>query len=159
MGTVALAITGCSRKVYVPVESVSTDTLRIVSHDSVKVTKRLAPVSIVLPQYHGERATRDSTSVLENGLYRSTASLHGGMLTHTLESLPGAKVEGLATVHDTIRIFVKDKEHKRYNGEPKVAYRPKELTWLEKGAAWTGYVVWGVIAVILVYLGIRWKLR
>lgn len=155
----ALALVGCSHNVYVPVETVSTDTLRIVSHDTVKVTERLAPVSISLPHYHKERTTQDSVSILENGLYRSTASLHDGTLTHTMESLPGAKVEGHVAVHDTVRVLVKGKDHKRYNEKPKVICKTKELGWLEKKAMQTGYVAWGAIVVALCWLVIRWRLK
>ena len=107
----AVIFSACSHTVYVPVESVNTDTLHIVSHDTIKVTERLTPVSLVLPEYYQERVTKDSVSILENSLYRSTASLHNGRLTHILESIPGAKVDGLTTVHDTIRITISGKEH------------------------------------------------
>ena len=113
----AVIFSACSHAVYVPVESVSTDTLHVVSHDTIKVTERLTPVSFVLPEFYQERVTKDSVSVLKNALYRSTASLHNGRLTHILESIPGAKVDGLTTVHDTIRITISGSEHKQYQGK------------------------------------------
>lgn len=155
----ALACAGCSRKVYVPVENVSHDTLRVVSHDTVKITEHLVPVSLLLPEYYKQQVTRDTSSVLENGLYRSVASLHDGMLTHTLESLPGAVIEGKAAVHDTIRITTHDKEYKHYREKPKVVYKEKEFSWVEKVAMKTGFVAFCLALIWVVYFVVRWKLK
>ena len=154
-----LACAGCSRKVYVPVENVSRDTLRVVSHDTVKIIGRLVPVSLPLPEYYKQQVTRDTSSVLENGLYRSVASLHDGMLIHTLENLPGAAIEGMAAVHDTIRITTRDKEHKHYREKPKVVYKEKELSWVEKAAMKTGFVTFCLALISVVYFVVRWKLK
>ncbi len=144
---------------YVPMENVSRDTLRIVSHDTVKITERLVPVSLPLPEYYKQQVTRDTSSVLENGLYRSVASLHDGMLTHTLENLPGAAIEGMAAVHDTIRITTHAKEHKHYRENPKVVYKEKELSWIEKAAMKTGFVTFCLALISVVYFVVRWKLK
>lgn len=144
---------------YVPVENVSRDTLRIVSHDTVKITGRLVPVSLPLPEFYKQQVTHDTSSVLENGLYRSMASFHDGMLTHTLESLPGAVIEGKAAVHDTIRITTHDKEHKHYREKPKVVYKEKELSWIEKAAMKTGFVAFCLALISVVYFVVRWKLK
>ena len=144
---------------YVPVENVSRDTLRVVSHDTVKITGRLVPVSLPLPEYYKQQVTRDTSSVLENGLYRSVASLHDGMLTHTLESLPGAVIEGKAAVHDTIRITTHDKEYKHYREKPKVVYKEKEFSWVEKVAMKTGFVAFCLALIWVVYFVVRWKLK
>lgn len=154
-----LACAGCSRKVYVPVENVSRDTLRVVSHDTVKITGHLVPVSLPLPEYYKQQVTRDTSSVLENGLYRSVASLHDGMLIHTLENLPGAAIEGKAAVHDTIRITTHDKEHKHYREKPKIVYKEKELSWIEKAAMKTGFVAFCLALISVVYFVVRWKLK
>ena len=155
----AVIFSACSHTVYVPVESVSTDTLHLVSHDTVRVTERLTPVSLMLPEYYQERVTKDSVSVLKNALYRSTASLHNGRLTHILESIPGAKVDGLTTVHDTIRITVSGKEHKQYKEKPKIIYKEKELSWIEKCAMKTGFCTFGVVLMLAIYLILKCKLR
>nr|DAY14506.1 MAG TPA: hypothetical protein [Caudoviricetes sp.] len=155
----AFLFSACSHKVYVPIESVSTDTLHVVSHDTIRVTERLAPVSLLLPEYHQERATKDSVSVLQNALYRSTARIHNGILTHILESLPGAKVEGLTAVHDTIRITIHDKDHKQYKEKPKIVYKEKELSWIQKRAMETGFITFGVLVILALYFVIRWKLK
>ena len=144
---------------YVPVENVSRDTFRIVSHDTMKITGRLVPVSLPLPEYYKQQVTRDTSSVLKNGLYRSVASLHDGMLIHTLENLPGAAIEGMAVVHDTIRITTHDKEHKHYRENPKVVYKEKELSWVEKAAMKTGFVVFCLALISVVYFVVRWKLK
>lgn len=155
----AFACAGCSHKVYMPMENVSRDTLRIVSRDTVKITERLVPVSLPLPEYYKQQVTRDTSSVLENGLYRSVASFHDGMLTHTLENLPGAVIEGKAAVHDTIRITTRDKEHKYYREKPKVVYKEKELSWVEKAAMKTGFVAFCLALISVVYFIVRWKLK
>ena len=142
-----------------PVENVSRDTLRIVSHDTVKITGRLVPVSLPLPEFYKQQVTHDTSSVLENGLYRSMASFHDGMLTHTLESLPGAVIEGKAAVHDTIRITTHDKEHKHYREKPKVVYKEKELSWVEKATMKTGFVAFCLALISIVYFVVRWKLK
>ena len=155
----AVIFSACSHKIYVPVESVSTDTLHVASHDTIRVTERLAPVSLQLPEYHQERATKDSVSVLQNALYRSTARIHNGVLTHILENLPGAKVEGLTAVHDTIRITIHDKDHKQYKEKPKIVYKEKELSWIQKRAMETGFIAFGVLVLLALYFVIRWKLK
>lgn len=155
----AVLFSACSHKVYVPVESISTDTLHLVSHDTVRVTERLTPVSLVLPEYYRERVTKDSVSVLGNALYRSKVSLHDGVLTHILESIPGAKVDGLTTVHDTIRITISGSEHKQYKEKPKIIYKEKELSWIEKCAMKTGFCTFGVVLMLAIYLIVKWKLR
>ena len=155
----AVIFSACSHKIYVPVESVSTDTLHVASHDTIRVTERLAPVSLQLPEYHQERATKDSVSVLQNALYRSTARIHNGVLTHILENLPGAKVEGLTAVHDTIRITIHDKDHKQYKEKPKIIYKEKELSWIQKRAMETGFIAFGVLVLLALYFVIRWKLK
>ena len=144
---------------YVPVENVSRDTFRIVSHDTMKITGRLVPVSLPLPEYYKQQVTRDTSSVLENGLYRSVASLHDGMLIHTFENLPGAAIEGMAVVHDTIRITTHDKEHKHYREKPKVVYKEKELSWIEKAAMKTGFVAFCLALIWVVYFVVRWRLK
>ena len=121
--------------------------------------QRLVPVSLPLPEYHKQQVTRDTSSVLENGLYRSVASFHDGMLTHTLENLPGAAVEGKGAVHDTIRITTRDKEHKHYREKPKVVYKEKELSWVEKAAMKTGFVAFCLALISIVYFVVRWKLK
>lgn len=155
----AFLFSACSHKVYVPVESISTDTLHVVSYDTIRVTERLAPVSLLLPEYHQECATEDSVSVLQNALYRSTARIHNGVLTHILESLPGAEIKGLTTVRDTTHITIHDKDHKQYKEKPKIIYKEKNLKWIEKRAMETGFVAFGVLVMLALYFVIRWKLK
>ena len=155
----AFLFSACSHKVYVPVESISTDTLHVVSYDTIRVSERLAPVSLQLPEYHQERATKDSVSVLQNALYRSTARIHNGVLTHILESLPGAAIKGLTTVRDTTHITIHDKDHKQYKEKPKIVYKEQELSWIQKRAMETGFVAFGVLVVLALYFVIRWKLK
>lgn len=155
----AFLFSACSHKVYVPIESISTDTLHVVSYDTIRVSERLAPVSVQLPEYHQERATKDSVSVLQNALYRSTARIHNGVLTHILESLPGAEIKGLTTVYDTTHITIHDKDHKQYKEKPKIVYKEKELSWIQKRAMETGFLAFGILMMLALCFVIRWKLK
>lgn len=79
------------------------DTAITETHDTTRITQKLVPVEIVVPEAKLERTTKDTTSVLETDLYKSTAAWANGVLTHTLEAKPGAKLKGQAEVTDTTK--------------------------------------------------------
>ena len=83
------------------------DTAITETHDTTRITQKLVPVEIAVPEAKLERTTKDTTSVLETDLYRSTATWANGVLTHTLEAKPGAKLKGQATATDTTKISKK----------------------------------------------------
>ncbi len=157
----AAILIGCSRKVYLPIETVRTDTLVVETHDTLKVNQRLVAVSVPLPETRLERTTRDTTSTLQNGLYRSTASLRGGMLYHLLETLPGARVTGQATVADTTRATGAMRKEKSNTAQKKTVTVEveKKLTMVQQVALWTGYVIWSVTMVLLTGAGVYWIIK
>lgn len=157
----AAILMGCSRKVFLPIETVRTDTLVVETHDTLKVTQRPVTVNVPLPETHLERTTRDTTSTLENTLYRSTASLRDGMLYHTLETLPEATVTGQATLADTTRT-TGTKQMKRSNAAQKktvIVEVEKKLTMVQQVALWTGYVIWTVVLTTLTGFGGYWLIK
>lgn len=157
----AAILMGCSRKVYLPIETVRTDTLRVETHDTLKVNQRPMTVSIALPQTHMERTTGDTTSTLQNGLYRSTAVIRNGLLYHSLETLPGATVTGQVTVADTTRTTgTKQLEKSNTTRKKTVTVEvEKKLTMVQQVALWTGYVIWSVVMVLLTGVGIYWLIK
>lgn len=79
------------------------DTVRV---DSVVIRDRIVPIEVQLPgttQYVEVNISHDTTSVLEDGLYRSTATVRDGKLLHSLATKPGAKLTAKAHVQDTLR--------------------------------------------------------
>lgn len=59
------------------------DTAITETHDTTRITQKLVPVEIAVPEAKLERTTKDTTSVLETDLYKSTATWANGVLTHT----------------------------------------------------------------------------
>jgi hypothetical protein len=148
-------LTGCSRKVYLPIETVRTDTLKVETHDTLKVNQRPMTVSVTLPQTHLERTTRDTTSTLQNGLYRSTAAIRNGLLYHSMETMPGATVIGQVTVADTTRTTGTKQLEKSSTAQKKTVTVEveKKLTMAQQVALWTGYAVWTAVLMTLVGFG------
>ena len=79
------------------------DTVRV---DSVVIRDRVVPIEVQLPgstQCVEINISHDTTSVLEDGLYRSTATVSGGKLMHSLATKKGASLKAKAHVQDTLR--------------------------------------------------------
>ena len=159
--TFAAILMGCSRKVYPPIETVRTDTLVVETHDTLKVNQRPVAVSVPLPETRLERTTRDTTSTLQNGLYRSVAGRRNGMLFHLLESLPGARLEGTAVMADTTRTADRNQTRKSDSSQKKTVTVEVErkLTLIQTVALGTGYVVWSVVLALLTGIGIYWMVK
>ena len=87
-----VVFSGCTRKVYVPVDRTRTVTETLV--DTVVEIRLERMADTVTVEAYG----RDTSSYLSDGLYYSHASWQGGMLGHSLGTLPGAKVS------DTLQI-------------------------------------------------------
>lgn len=87
------------------------DTVTVTRHDTVRVDSvivrdRVVPIEVQLPgstQYVEVNISHDTTSVLEDGLYRSTATVSGGRLLHSLATKKGASLTAKAHVQDTLR--------------------------------------------------------
>lgn len=111
--TIAMLMVGCATKKKTvtdtatnsettKVEQVNDSTI-VETHDTTKITQRLVPTEVDVPAAHMERTTNDTTSVLETDLYKSMASWKDGILHHTLDAKPGAKVKGKVVVTDTTK--------------------------------------------------------
>ncbi len=152
---------GCSRKVYIPVETVRADTVRVETHDTVRVIQREVSVSLALPDSRMERMTQDTSDTLSNGLYRSVAGIKDGMLYHLLESLPGARVDGTVVVADTTRsIHAKKMEKSNSSQKQTVTVEvEKKRSMIQTVALWTGYVIGGGVLALLVSFGIYWLIK
>lgn len=122
-----LALCGCARTTYIPVETVRAET------QIVRDTVVVAPV----PSERTEAATRDTVSRLRTSLAVSEAEVRGGVLRHTLEQRGDVpvRVQYVETVHiDTVRVpyplRVVEKEQ-----------RP--LHWWQRALMWLGGIAAG----------------
>lgn len=124
-----ILLPSCSPKIVEKIVEKEVVTERIV-HDTATVEIPIEVEKIV---------TRDTVSHLENTYAKSDASVSGGFLSHSLESIPqDIKVPVSVTVHDTT--FIKEGTY------IETEYVEKELTWWQKtklGAFW-----WLVVAVV-----------
>lgn len=89
-----VAFSGCTRRVYVPVERTTT----------VYETMRDTVVEISLKEVHDTTTVhtggKDTLSFLKNGHSYSFASIENGVLGHSLGTLPGAKVrDSIQVIH------------------------------------------------------------
>lgn len=101
---IASAVCSCKSTQYVPQKEVRIDTIRIVSHDTIKITQHSVPVSVPLPTVYLSNVTKDTVSVLNSGLYKSVASVKDGLLHHSLFTLPDAKVDAKVNATDSTTI-------------------------------------------------------
>ena len=109
---------GCTRRVYVPVER--TTTVTEILRDTV-VTLRLKQVHDTVTI---ESLGRDTTSYLENGTHFSRATWKDGKLGHSLGTLPDASVK------DTLQVkYVIVRDSIPY---PVPVEVEKKLTWWER---------------------------
>ena len=83
---------GCTRRVYVPVERTTTVT-ELVRDTVVEVRLKVVHDTVTI-EAHG----RDTTSYLENGTQFSYATWKDGRLGHSLGTLPGASVKDILQV-------------------------------------------------------------
>ena len=77
---IASAVCSCKSTQYVPQKEVRIDTIRIVSHDTIKITQHSVPVSVPLPTVYLSNVTKDTVSILNSGLYKSVASIKDGSI-------------------------------------------------------------------------------
>ena len=100
---IASAVCSCKSTQYVPTKEVRIDTIRIVSHDTVKITQHSVPVSVQVPTVYLSNTTKDTVSTLTDGLYKSVASVKDGLLHHSLFTLPNAKLDTNIQASDTLK--------------------------------------------------------
>lgn len=161
-----LLLAGCATKKKAMAETTCTtetsnveqekDSTITETHDTTKVTERLVPIEVEIPTASKERTTNDTTSVLETDLYKSTASWKDGVLHHTLEAKPGAKVKGMAAVRDTTkssstRSSSTDSKNQQYN--------TTEVTKTDTTPSWAGWLTAGIIIGIAATIAIIYRYR
>lgn len=139
------------------------DTTITETHDTTKITQRLVPIEVEIPAASKERITKDTTSVLETDLYKSTASWKDGVLHHTLEAKPGAKVKGTAAVRDTTKSSSTRNENKKTRNSSTDSKNQqdntKEVTKTETTPSWAGWLTAGIIIGIAATLAILYRYR
>lgn len=171
---VCLFLAGCVTKRKVMTETASSimetskmeqekDTTITETHDTTNITQRLVPVEVAIPPAMMERTTHDTTSVLETDLYKSTASWKDGVLHHTLEAKPGAKVNGTAAVRDTTKSSSTRNENKKTRNSSTDSKNQqdntKEVTKTETTPSWAGWLTAGIIIGIAATLAILYRYR
>lgn len=138
------------------------DTAITETHDTTRITQKLVPVEISVPEAKLERTTKDTTSVLETDLYRSTATWANGVLTHTLEAKPGAKLKGQATATDTTKISKKSsstKNTRNSSTDSKNSKKDTKQTTKTTQASWDFWLGVGIIIGICATIAIIWIWR
>ena len=101
---IASAVCSCNTTKFAPTKEVRIDTIRIVSHDTIKITHHSVPVSVPLPIVYLSNVTKDTMSTLTDGLYKSVAGIKDGLLYHSLYTLPNAKLDTNIQASDTLKI-------------------------------------------------------
>lgn len=141
------------------------DTTITETHDTTKITQRLVPIEVEIPAASKERITKDTTSVLETDLYKSTATWSNGQLHHTLEAKPGAKVKGETTVTDTTKSSSKNQVNKNTRNSSSDSKNQQKDTQQEtkttQQASWSAWLTAGIIIGTTATIAIiwRWKKR
>lgn len=134
------------------------DTAITETYDTTRITQKLVPVEIAVPESKLERTTKDTTSVLETDLYRSTATWANGVLTHTLEAKPGAKLKGQATATDTTKISKKSSSTKNSRNSSTDSRNSQQTTKTTQ-ASWDIWLGAGIIIGIGATIAIIWIWR
>lgn len=137
----SLIMTGCARKTFTHMETVHdtltvtrTDTVTYHRTDTVRIIQRIVDVAVDVPTSNLYRETKDTVSVLDNGFYKSVARIVNGTLSHSLQSVDGAKIQGKAAVADTVTISKELTAEKsadntlRSKSADKYVYREKQLS-------------------------------
>ena len=171
---VCLFLAGCVTKRKVMTETASSimetskmeqekDTTITETHDTTKIAQRLVPFEVAIPPAMMERTTKDTTSVLETDLFKSTATWSNGNLTHTLEVKPGAKVKGQTAVTDTTKSSSKNTTSKNTTNSSTDAKSKLNDTKNEAKpttqASWRTWQTAGIIIGVATTIAIIWRWR
>ena len=170
--SIACLLAGCATKKKAMTETATEqettkveqvkDTTITETNDTTRITQKLVPVEISVPEAKLERTTKDTTSVLETDLYRSTATWANGVLTHTLEANPGAKLKGQATATDTTKISKKSsstKNTRNSSSDSKNSQKDTQQTTKTTQASWDIWLGAGIIIGIGATTAIIWIWR
>ena len=94
-------ITSCRTQQQTVIEKEVHDTVTV-TKDSIVIHERIVNVEVQVPEIHIERVVpEDTVSVIDNGLFTSTARLEDGFLHHSLVTNKGAKIPASVQVADT----------------------------------------------------------
>lgn len=155
---IASAICSCKTTKFAPTKEVRIDTIRIVSHDTIKITQHSVPVSVPLPTVYLSNVTKDTVSTLTDGLYKSVASIKDGLLHHNLCTLPNAKLDAKVNAKDTTKIHHDAINVNRVDSirapypvvKDKIVYA---LHWWQKPFYYLGFIAAIIIGIyIIMYL-------
>jgi hypothetical protein len=152
-------VCSCKTTQYVPIKEVHTDVRFVDKHDTVISNQRTVSVDVPLPIVKLQNITKDTVSVLTDGLYRSVASVKDGILSHMLETIPSAKLKSNVQVQDTTKIHNNSTKESRVDSipvpYPVYKYIDKELSWWQTLVMDMGYVFIGAILLAIVYLIVK----
>lgn len=158
---ISLLLTACrSSKAVAGKTVIQTDTV-YQTHDSIIIRERPVPVEVKIPDVRIERvAPRDTTSVIQTDLYKSTAWIQDGLLHHVLESKPNAVVTGVAQVTDTTKTT---DSHQSVTNSQNIQRTDKiyinRLTRSQKFFCASGKIVWAVVGGAILFFVARFFLR
>ena len=94
-------ITSCRTQQQTVIEKEVHDTVTV-TKDSIVIHERIVNVEVQVPEIQIERVVpEDTVSVIDNGLFTSTARLEDGFLHHSLVTNKGAKIPASVQVADT----------------------------------------------------------
>lgn len=154
---ISISLSGCRIQRTAVNTATLTDTVTILK-DSLIVRDRIVPIEVQLPgstQYVEVNISHDTTSVLEDGLYRSTATVRGGKLMHSLATKKGASLKAQAHVQDTLRTS----HHDTASSTSRTVYKTKieevnKLHWWQKLLMYVGAMA---LAGVVIKLYIRYR--
>ena len=149
------AVCSCNTVRYVPLKEIRVDTVKIVAHDTIKVTQHSVPVSVSLPIIKLSNVTKDTVSILTDGLYKSVASIRDGLLHHNLYTLPKAKLDTNVQASDTLKIHNTNTSITKIDSIPKpypvvkdkIVY---ELHWYQTIFIWIGVITSIILSIYIV---------
>lgn len=156
LGILLTVASSCGSSRHFHTEATHIQDTVFVTKDSIVIQERIVEVEVPVPVTDIERVVpADTASVIDNGLFTSTASVQDGMLHHTLRSNPRATVTGSAAVRDTtktsdkyLNIYVNDQEQRTDTVYTNV------LTVPQKVFVCVGKGTLGILfAAILIFLG------
>lgn len=139
---VLAAAVSCSPRIY-PVQR---DTVTLVRTEIVERLIR-DTVTVTLPQDSTSTVTTDTTSTLTIRAATSTATVSGGVLTHTLHSNPSYKPE--------VEIVYKDRVEYRdttiYVNHVDIVEVEKKLSGWQRAMMSGGYILLGAVVLAVAY--------
>ena len=158
LGLIFLVLTSvcsCKSIKYVPVREYHSDTIRISSHDTIIVKQHAENVSVPLPSVYLSNVTKDTVSILTDGLYKSVASIRNGLLHHNLYTLPKAKLDANVQASDTLKIHNTNTNITKIDSIPKpypvvkdkIVY---ELHWYQTIFIWIGVITSIILGIYIV---------